>query len=45
MQVIHGIPATEDTITAAVEFGPKRDGENCIMRSCMVGTLRPVLLG
>jgi hypothetical protein len=31
-------------------FGPKRDevtevGENCIMRSCMVCTLRPVLLG
>jgi hypothetical protein len=29
-------------------FGPKRDevtGENSIMRSCMVCTLRPVLLG
>jgi hypothetical protein len=31
-------------------FGPKRDegqkvGENCIMRSCIVCTLRPVLLG
>jgi hypothetical protein len=31
-------------------FGPKRDevtggGENCIMRSCMVCTLRPVLSG
>jgi hypothetical protein len=30
-------------------FGPKKDevtevGENCIMRSCMVCTLRPVLL-
>jgi hypothetical protein len=31
-------------------FGPKRDEvtggwRNCIMRSCMVCTLRPVLLG
>jgi hypothetical protein len=31
-------------------FGPKRDevtvvGESCMMRSCMVCTLRPVLLG
>jgi hypothetical protein len=31
-------------------FGPKRDGvtevgENCIMRSCMVCTLHPILLG
>jgi hypothetical protein len=29
-------------------FGPERDeeaGENCIMRSCMVCTVRPVLLG
>jgi hypothetical protein len=31
-------------------FGPERDevkevGENCIMRSCMVCTLHPVLLG
>jgi hypothetical protein len=32
-------------------FGPKRDevteevGENCIMGSCMVCTLHPVLLG
>jgi hypothetical protein len=44
-----------DLITVVTKnFGPKRDevteswqevGENCIMKRCMVCTLRPVLLG
>jgi hypothetical protein len=46
----HRLRVSENRVLGRI-FGPKRDevrqevGENCIMRSCMVCTLRLVLLG